>query len=395
MSWSTVLTMLKYFGIGTPGFFLLGLVLYMAIKYPTRFTKLLAILMALGYKVFKAGERKAIALNIEGKVNDFVHNAASQITGMRAAQVRIVWTDVATTKAEFVAQDRLVINMKRFANQDRNFVHATMAFIAVAFLPRAKKLLTVTQRSALDLYTAQTLLAEQAGPLLEHFLDDFWGNEAASRPKVMELVEDFYLIDKVGLFRPVLIQELENVGRKVFHRDRRFLVATDVSTLVRFLCRYAKRSVGDETVPLRHLGAYCRCQIMIIARHARLVKGDIEPYVTFIREVFDKKVENLYLIGPAAPDNWEFMNAIATEATRRLPITEVATKRYPGSILVKGRRTKVESYLIHLRSKESVTYFDRDYEKEFIIPALGESRTEPAPECDASVPASSRPSSSA
>jgi len=322
------------------------------------------------FVVFRVGERTFVTHDIEGRVNDFAKSAAKDVPTITPVGIKLRWTDSDATRAEFVEDGRMVIRMRRHENRDRNFVHASMAFIARTFLYRAKRYLSSPQKTSLDLYVGLCLMQKEKPHITGHFYDDFFGPQAEDRPAVLELVERYRLVDRVGLFYPVLVQELDHLGRKVFLRGRRQLVAAEARSLVEYLRRYADREVGDTSVPLGFRGAFCRCQIVIVARAAMVLKGDIQPYVAYIRKSADQMYENIYVLGPAARENWEFMSEIVRTAVRDLGLTEVSTKRYRAEIVRGGARTRVDNYFVHLRTGHCTDIYDSDFEKKYVRPAL-------------------------
>jgi len=122
--------------------------------------------------------------------------------------------------AEFFKANRLIIRMRQHIDQDKNFVNATMTFISRAFLTKAKKYLSPTQRESLDLFVGRKLFEKEKPHIVDKFFEDYFSPRALTSDKIMELLEKYEIIDKVGLFFPVLVQELTFLGEKVFYRPK-------------------------------------------------------------------------------------------------------------------------------------------------------------------------------
>ncbi len=177
-------------------------------------------------------------------------------------------------------EGRLVIRVRPHGDQDRNFVQASMVFIACEFLKKTKKYLSKAQAESLDLFFAKELFEREKPHLADKFFDDYFAPVADENNRVAALLERYGMIEKVGLFFPVLVQELEHLGEKVYFKPKREAIIDEVNRFVGFLEEYADRKTGDTTTPTNFGGAYLRCGIVIIAKkYKREVIGDIEPYL--------------------------------------------------------------------------------------------------------------------
>jgi len=97
-------------------------------------------------------------------------------------------------------------------------------------------------------------------------------------------VERYEIIDKVGLFLPILVNELNLLGEKVFYKPRKEKIIIEVAAFISFLQRYAEKEEGEETVPENFEGAYCRCVIIIIARQLKRKISDLGPFINYIKK---------------------------------------------------------------------------------------------------------------
>lgn len=182
----------------------------------------------------------------------------------------------------------------------------------------------------------------------------------------MELLEKYDIIDKVGLFYPVLIQELHFLGEKVFYKQKSADIIQDVKLFIDFLVNYANRDVGEEEIPKNFEGVFCRCGIVIIARHMKIAIGDITPFISYIKRLVEQKLENIYLIGSAQKINKEFIDQIILEVKESLNLNEYSSKTYKAQIKIRDERKEVSNYMVLLRSPEILRYYGEEYQKKFV-----------------------------
>jgi len=256
--------------------------------------------------------------------------------------------------------------MRKHPNQNKNFVNASMIFISKLLLTKVKKYLSKSQKESIDLYVAKKLFNKERSEIIDQFFEDYFSVKALSNDKIMELIEKYEIIDKVGLFYPVLIQELNFLGEKIFYKPKSFNIIKDVKSFINFLVKYADRDIGEEEIPKNFEGTYCRCGIVIIARSEKIAIGDIKPFINYLKKLLDYKLENIYLIGSAQKITREFIDKISLEVQNNFNLYRYFSKTYNAQIKINGERKEVKNYLVLLRSNEIFSYYDEEYQKKFI-----------------------------
>ena len=346
-----------------------GLVLFILFLFPEKVEKWSVMLWKIIYFLIKRGEKRIVAHDIQARVNEFSKSLRKEIVDFEPIGIIIQWITDKETPAEFFKENKLTIRMRQHADQNKNFVYASMVFIAKVLLKKTKKYLSPSQRESIDLFVGRKLFEKEKPQIVDQFFEDYFSLKAFSSSKIMELVEKYEIIDKVGLFLPILVQELTFLGEKVFYKPRSQKIITEVTAFINFLQRYAEREEGDETVPQNFEGAYCRCGIVIIAKRFKREIGDLDPFIKYIQKLIEMKMENIYLIGPASKHNREFIDQTSAEIQGKFGLEKYASRKYKAKIRVKGERKEVNSYLILHRSPEILRYYDKEYQGEFIEPA--------------------------
>lgn len=342
------------------------LILLILFLNPEKVEKWSVMLWKVVYFFFKRGEKKIIAHDIQGRVNEFAKSLKKEITNCEPVGISIQWVTEKETPSEFFKENRLVIRMRQHADQNKNFVYASMIFISKALLTKTKKYLSPSQRESIDLFVGRKLLEKEKPQIVDSFFEDYYSLKALSNDKIMELLEKYEIVNKVGLFFPVLVQELLFLGEKVFYKPKNEKIIVEVAEFINFLKQYAEREIGEEKIPKNFEGNYCRCGIVIIAKSFKMEVGDTKPFISYIQKLFENKLENIYLIGSATRNNRSFIDQIGEEAQKKFKLEQYATKKYTAKIKIKGERKEVDNYLILLRSPEILRYYDKEYQDKFI-----------------------------
>ena len=266
-------------------------------------------------RLTKYGSKKIVKYDIQSKINTFTKVLAKEMANYEPVGINIQWVDKDETATDFFKDNKLVIRMRyhQDQDQDKNFVLASMVFISRSILTKAKKYMSDNQKESLDLFIGKKLCQRERPRISEKFFEEFLGPKTDSNKRIVELLDKYELIDRVGIFYSVLAQELNFMGGKVFSLPRSAKIIEEIAHFINFLEEYANREIGDDSVKTEFEGKYCRCGIAIVAKSFKTRLGDITPYVNYISSLIDRKIESIYLIGPATVENQQFLEKISLE----------------------------------------------------------------------------------
>jgi hypothetical protein len=276
-------------------------------KWSALLWKCLANIKALS----RSARKQYIKHDLQGRVNDFSKRMRQRTPGLFPEKLDLEWVDASTPRSSLLADGRILLRLRAHDPEDHNFVHASYLYISRCLLRKTKRYLSSPQRDALDVFVASKLLREEKPEVVEFFLDEYlYPKTEDAKSKTATLVDDFAIIDNGGLFFPLLLQELEYLGDKVFGRRREDLIAKELYDVVGFLRPVSQRTVGDQS-DLDFDGSYCRFAVVIIGKPSKLLFS-IDPYVTFIRKkLVPKGVDTIYLL--ARSENKEKIDSICVE----------------------------------------------------------------------------------
>lgn len=357
------------YGLSPVGFIILGIIL--ALHYQEKIQKWSVLFWKFVRFFWKKAEKKIVSNDIEGRVNEFTKSLKKEMTNFQPVGVQIQWVEEGETPSEFFSDDKLIVRMREHRDQNKNFVYASMVFISKAVLTKAKRYISKTQKESIDLFIGKKLFEKEKPQVIDRFFEDFFSPRMEAG-KIAELVEKYSIMDKAGLFFPVLVQELTFLGEKVFWHRRDDRIIAEVTNFISFLEDYANREIGEVELPQNFEGIYCRCGIMIVARAYKRGLGNISPYTNYIDGLIEKRIDNVYIIGPAFETNVKFIDQIVGQVEQKGSLKRYAEpRRYKAEIMFGDKRQVIDSYLLVLRNPDAVKYFDKEYQKEFIEPSLG------------------------
>lgn len=259
--------------------------------------------------LFDFAHKRAVKLDIQGGLNDYVKKISKEIPQISKFKVEVELVDEPLSKKNFLEDDKVILRLRRNDPYETNFVHGAYLFVSTSLLHQAKRYISQSQREALDLYVTTRVLEKEKPSIVGQFLDEYLHPELHdSKSKKTKYYDKFAHIDTSGLFYPVLLEELEFLGAKVFGDRKDEKIITEVDGLVEFLEAISERKVGDDGTDLNHKREYCRFAIMIIGKKFKLTES-MEPYIKFIREKFHVDgIETIYVLGRV--ENKEYVEKI-------------------------------------------------------------------------------------
>lgn len=340
-------------GGGTAATFCVGSLIVHFIKNPEKFEKLLSILYKGFRYICKTAEYKYVKYSVQATINNFVAGVRKDVPNLNVENVKLEWIDENTTAEQFFRQNQLVIRMQKSRSDNRNVVRATVAFVSYALLHKAKRYIAEYQKKAIDLFATTKILENGHSEFLSEFVDLYLA-DAMENKKVNDLFAKFEDIYKVRLFFPVLINELDFLGEKVFSKARNDeLVYSEVLDLINFLYNYSHRKKSEETHN-DYTGAYSRFSIRIVGMKGKIIHEGESVYVKHISDI-SAQVETIYLIGNLS--NSSFIDRVVEAVVNQVPYHIYNRKKY--ECIIKdydGTDIKVDNYLVVIRNNNITTF---------------------------------------
>jgi len=365
MDAETIKVVLGVFGGGV-GATIVAIIIFIYLT-PEQFEKWKSFIYLILVKVFRGFGKKYASYDIQGRLNTFTSEMRKKYPQLVQVGVQIHWTESNDADFPLREENRILIRIRKHEDQDKNFLQASMVFVASEFLKRTKTYLSENQKKSLDVFLVHKILEREKPHLVDKFFAVHY-SPAAEVERIGDLLESYGMIEKVGLFFPVLVQELQNLGDKVYTKRSRNSIKEDVTKFISFLEKYSKRKLGDDLTPLVYSGSYLRCGIVIVAKRFKREIGDVEPYIRYIEKLLANKIETIYLIGQMEDGNKNFMENIITQISERDGM-ELLCEPFSVSAKIldsQGQRIAVNSYVAALRSSHIERTIDSEYEETYI-----------------------------
>ncbi len=331
------------------------LVVWYFLRNPEKFEKWISMFAwALAY-VWKNFDYFATRIEIQGKINSFVTSLETN-TSTTFPRVSLRWT--AKGDEEIVWEEGGAIIVMRDRNhRNKNLIHAAYLFTASALLKKSARHLSKTQKTSIDLFSTKLILEREAVSAVEQFMSDYFVPELDRNDSARLFIQQYVRIERLGVFFPILIQELSYLGGKVFLSKPSSDVIKEVKGLIDFLETFSQREVGDTTTPDTFVGKYMKCAIRIVASKMVMERGDITSHKERINSCVRTKTENIYIIGSGEKKNIHFMKDVFEAClSENNELEHVRDYNFSAKIKINGKSVRVTTYLIHLRNPTAVEY---------------------------------------
>lgn len=262
----------------------LPIVLVLAIAYVLLLPEKAQLIAGWGWtlisSVFRRGDRKAVALRVQGHVNASTRNLLKHAPeGTLDGKLKLKWST--SEEAEGVLRDgEVVVFMKRARHHEENVAHALMVYLPKALLPRARRYLDPTTMAAVDLTMAKIILgsSEASQGVLDVFyekhLDPACEDDAVLHDRVNEIDE----IDLHGWLLRVMIPEFRRLGNELHPAPPERRCVADAESFARWLHSLAAREKDDFSIPLAYEGPYMRVAVIFVAQSKTLATQGVDPY---------------------------------------------------------------------------------------------------------------------
>ena len=340
------------------GWLLFFMVFVCAVFYPDRFEKFIALVYKILSRIFKTVpiiRKKYIQHDFQSRANSFVNGfLKKEIKGFIPIKLKVEWVSDDEIPKSFLENGKMIVRIRKDDNENKNFVNASMIFIAENLLIKAKRYISKKQKESIDLFIGKKMFEKEKEDVVKEFIEDFL------HPKIEEkTVDDLFVkyqsIDKKGLFFPVFIQEMIFLGEKVFNNRKDDLIIREVTNLIEFLNNYSKRKIREK-VDNRFLGNYCKFGMIIIGKTYKIWEQGNAPYKECIEMFTKSNLETLYLIGDIK--NKDFIKDFVCEDTflKKMNFVIFNEKEYTSEMCDDQQCWKTENYLLVIRNNEIKHY---------------------------------------
>lgn len=272
-----------------------GAVIYKIYQQP----ELLEKWVSHGYRLISwAGdnyEKIGIAKNIQASLKGISRTVNKNTKNpMLPYDIKIKWVQEESIDS-FVNNGKIVVRMKHFPNQAKNFMLATLNYAELGVIPSIKNMLETNLSRAIELiFTLKVFEDTKRYDSKQLFLDEVYIPEVKG---VSTLERYCIILDKLksnGQFTRIALNELNHMGQIIPEGIPNKEIRDESVAYIKMLERFANRRRGGEDSP-DFKGKYIKTSIVLIAKPETFLLKGLSPYLGFINRSLQRNVESFYV----------------------------------------------------------------------------------------------------
>ena len=137
-------------------------IIFYLLFFPEKFEKFSALIWKWTRFIYKGAEKKYITHDIQGRVNDYVGaNLKNELVGFEPVKLKVEWVNEEQNEEEFISNGQIILRMRKSDNQNKNFVNASMVFVAQNLLKKAKSYISSKQKESIDLFACKKIFEKE------------------------------------------------------------------------------------------------------------------------------------------------------------------------------------------------------------------------------------------
>lgn len=245
--------------------------------------------------------RRSIKADIQSSVNLFSQSMDKEVPNTMPYNMKLKFVSE-IDRAELMRDKSIVlVRIRDRRHDDKNFVHAMLAFCPVGVLPASRPYLDDLLGDAIDFtVTRKFLNAIQYQSALNYLYKEVIEPETREKPELDKLCTILDRFDEQGLFTKVVLRELRDFAAKVRSRYPTDAHKSETRQFVDYMDVIAKRQPG-ERCETDFMGNCISMRLMMVGTIDTLATKGIAGYLQAIQWAKGKNIERVYI---AARDNY-------------------------------------------------------------------------------------------
>lgn len=282
------------------GWGLLAIAVILIVLLYDKLEKPIARVYGLFSWVAASWRREAIKGEIQSEINSFSRTVDEEVANTMPYNMKLQFVSE-IDKAELLRDKNLVlVRIRDRKHDDRNFVHAMLAFCPVGVLPASRPYLDDSLADAIDFtVTRKFLNAIQYQSALNYLYKEVIEPQAAEKPELDNLCTILDRFDEQGLFTKVVLRELRDFAAKVKSRYPTEAYKKETRQFVEYMDVIAKRQPGEKC-ETDFTGSCISMRLMMVGTVDTLATKGIVGYLQAIQWAKAKNIKTVYI---AARDN--------------------------------------------------------------------------------------------
>jgi small subunit ribosomal protein S1 len=312
--------------LGFGGWGLLAAVLFFVFAQPEKVDtwrgKILWLFSWIGVRL----RRNAVRAELQGAINGFSREANKESPGLAPYNMKIQFVNE-VDRSELIENDTVLVRIRDRKYDDKNLVHAMLAFCPIGVIPSARPFLPDSLSLALDFTITRKLLNKMKHySALEYLYNKVLSGEIEREPELQQHCERMDRLDDHGLFTRVVVRELIDFGASCADRFPSEIHRREPLGLLDYLDSVVSREPGVDMKETAYQGRYISVGFVFVGSSYKMASEGERPYLNHIRRLKGDGVIKAYIVARGA--NVQAAELIADSAERQGLGKTVTRARY-------------------------------------------------------------------
>lgn len=285
---------IQIFGWAVPNAAWIGVVIYL-ITHPEVAQKWGAVFNSWLSRISSGAERRAVALDIQGRIDSFSKSMNTEVAGIMPYGVKIQWVVGETTKESFFKDNKVILRMGYHTNQDENVVRTALEYVAKGMLPDARSHVDGGVAKSADLIMTKKLLEKERRSALQYYYGEVLNPATKADKELDRYVSIMHGLDQLGYFTRILLRELQLLGVTKQFSIPEQSTKEETKKFVDFLDQKVVRKPPKVDVDPTFVGESMVLSIVYVAKTER-----IGPHLGWIKKCIKKNMDRIYICARGA-----------------------------------------------------------------------------------------------
>jgi hypothetical protein len=288
-------------------------------------------------------DKAYVASDVQSKLGSFAKSVNSETVGIMPYPAKIEWVSSADRQA-LIRNNEIVIKLDGHAKQERNLVHAAVAYVSQGLLPYSRQYVDDHVMKACDLVMVSKILRrERKNGSLDIFFREFLNPIVEQDTETKKNVKVMLKLDDSGYFNAILLRELWDLGRKLYPGETSEATKQETKDLLQMLEKLAVKKKGEDintTIQERNISM----TIVLVGRPEVMASYGIDPYTKWIDTCLENGIHTIHILARGKV-NIGVAHIIAEHFSDSMKIEKIEEEQISGKDLTE---------MVHILFKERV-----------------------------------------
>ena len=244
-------------------------------------------------KIHSYFDCRVVASSIQASINDKCEKINKDASDILPYPLKIKYVKSGDPQS-FIQNGETIIRLRRYKNQDRNIVDATVMYLKKALLPQARVFLDGTLRKSCEYKVGIQILRPMTDTgAYAYYIDNQINPALNDNPYLkqdMGMLDD---LDLGGFFTRIFLREIKLIGDKLYDTTPN----TDIENELRSFAVFLRTIAIKRPAPLVFNGHLVKVAVVLVARHHYLETYGRKPYIRRISTDVQEGYDTIYVTG--------------------------------------------------------------------------------------------------